>query len=253
MLSTPPTTEETELIQKRPLKEDISDVLHEKIISGIYKPGDWLRQDDIATQLGVSMTPVREALDLLVSAGLAERVPYRGVRVRAMSTKDVVEAYGLRLVLEAVMAQEAAKRITREQIANLERMLEEMKHHQSLKDVSSERKSSREFHSAIAEATRNDLLIKMYAVVSNAFPDWLLYEALFRYPEILADSLTNTYKEHVAIVDALKKGDADRAAQKSIEHLMESGKWLEEYLDIPAELLREKEEQVSPLMKKTKK
>ena len=72
--------QETELIQKRPLKEDIFDVLHEKIISGLYKPGDWLRQDDIATQLGVSMTPVREALDLLVSSGLAERVPYRGVR-----------------------------------------------------------------------------------------------------------------------------------------------------------------------------
>jgi len=67
-------SEESELIQKRPLKEDIFDVLHEKIISGKYKPGDWLRQDDIATQLGVSMTPVREGLDLLVSSGLAERV-----------------------------------------------------------------------------------------------------------------------------------------------------------------------------------
>ena len=65
--------------------------------------------------------------------------------------------------------------------------------------------------------------------------------------------MNNTYKEHVAIVDALKKADADLAAKKSIEHLMESGKWLEEYLDIPAALLREKEEQVSPLMKKTKK
>jgi DNA-binding GntR family transcriptional regulator len=109
MFISPQTTEESELIQKRPLKEDIFDVLHEKIISGVYKPGDWLRQDDIATQLGVSMTPVREALDLLVSAGLAERVPYRGVRVRQMSTKDVVEAYGLRLILEAVIAQEAAR------------------------------------------------------------------------------------------------------------------------------------------------
>jgi len=251
MLSNPPT-EETELIQKRPLKEDIFDVLHEKIISGTYKPGDWLRQDDIATQLGVSMTPVREALDLLVSAGLAERVPYRGVRVREMSTKDVVEAYGLRLFLEAVIAQEAARNITREQVAGLERTLDEMKKHESLKEVSSERKSSREFHSAIAVATKNDLLIKMYAVVSNAFPDWLLYEALFRYPEILADSMMSTYKEHVAIVDALKNGDEDQAVQKSIEHVMESGKWLEEYLDIPAELLREKEGQVSPLMQKSK-
>lgn len=252
MLSNLPT-EETELIQKRPLKEDIFDVLHEKIISGTYKPGDWLRQDDIATHLGVSMTPVREALDLLVSAGLAERVPYRGVRVREMSTKDVVEAYGLRLVLEAVIAQEAARNITLEQVAGLERILEQMKRHETLKDVSSERQSSREFHTAVAEATKNDLLIKLYAVVTNAFPDWLLYEALFRYPELLADSMLSTYREHVAIVDALKKRDAERAVQKSIEHVMESGKWLEEYLDIPSELLREKEEQVLPLMMKTRK
>ena len=242
-------SEETELIQKRPLKEDIFDVLHEKIISGTYKPGDWLRQEDIATQLGVSMTPVREGLDLLVSAGLAERVPYRGVRVREMSTKDIVEAYGLRMLLEALIAQEAARNITPEQITKLERMLHEMKKHDTLQEVSSERKSSREFHSAIAEATKNDLLIKLYAVVANAFPDWLLYEALFRYPELIAGSMASTYREHVAIVEALKNGDSDAAARKSIEHLMESGKWLEDYLDIPAELLREKEEQVSFLMK----
>ena len=250
MLVRSQSSEETELIQKRPLKEDIFDILHEKIISGAYKPGDWLRQEDIATQLGVSMTPVRECLDMLVSAGLAERVPYRGVRVREMSTKDVVEAYGLRLVLEAVISQEAAKNITPEQVARLERMLAEMKKHDTLQEVSSERKSSREFHSAIAEATKNDLLIKLYEVVSNAFPDWLLYEALFRHPELIAESMSSTYEEHVAIVEALKKGDADQAAQNAIVHVMESGKWLKEYLQIPAELLSEKEQQVSPLIKK---
>ena len=58
--------------------------------------------------MGVSMTPVREALDLLVSTGLAERVPYRGVRVREMSAKDIADAYGLRLILEALTAREAA-------------------------------------------------------------------------------------------------------------------------------------------------
>ena len=242
--------QESELIQKRPLKEDIFDVLHEKIISGMYKPGDWLRQEDIATQLGVSMTPVREGLDLLVSAGLAERVPYRGVRVRAISPKDVVEAYGLRLVLEAMIAQEAARNVTDEQIEDLERMLEQMKTHDSLKEMSAEQKSSREFHAAIAEASRNDLLIKLYAIVTNAFPDWLLYEALFRNPDLLADSTANTLKGHIAIVNALKKRDGDQAAQKSIEHVIESGRWLEEYLDIPAELLHEKEQQVSPLLKK---
>src|SRR6266498_4296974 len=215
MLINSQPNEETELIQKRPLKEDIFDVLHQKIISGAYKPGDWLRQEDIATQLGVSMTPVREGLDLLVSAGLVERVPYRGVRVREISPKDVIEAYGLRLVLEAIIAQEAARNINGDQVRDLEGMLDEMKKHETLNEMSNARRLSREFHSAIAETSKNDLLIKLYAVVANAFPDWLLYEALFRNPEILADSMATTHEEHIAIVDALRERDRDKAVQKS--------------------------------------
>ena len=239
--------------QKRPLKEDIFDTLHDKIISGEYKPGEWLRQDDIATQLGVSMTPVRESLDLLVSAGLAERVPYRGVRVRELVTKDVVEAYGMRLHLEVIIAQEATKHITPEQIQGLERTLDEMKKHNSLKEMSVARRLSRDFHSAIAIATGNDLLVKLYSIVANAFPDWILYEALFRNPEILSESMTNMHDEHAAIIDVLKQGDEMKAALTSVEHVMESGKWLETYLSppVPAELLRNKEQQVLSLLKLT--
>ena len=80
-----------------------------------------------------------------------------------------------------------------------------------------------------------------------------MYEALFRHPELLADTMMSTYREHVAIVNALKQGDGDRAVQESIAHVMELGKWLEAYLDIPAGLLREKEDQVSPLLKKSRK
>jgi DNA-binding GntR family transcriptional regulator len=236
----------------KPLKEELFDALHRQIIAGKYGPGDWLRQEEIASQMGVSMTPVREALDLLVAAGLAERVPYRGVRVREMSSKDVADAYGLRLILEAIIAREAANNITPEQVSGLENMLDEMKNHVSLNEMPLARQLSREFHTAIANASGNDLLIKLYAVVANAFPDWLLYEALFRKPELVANSMADTNKEHIAIVSALKKRDADKTVQKSIEHLMESGKWLEEYLNIPSELLREKEEQVSFLVRKTK-
>jgi DNA-binding GntR family transcriptional regulator len=242
---------ERELTHK-PLKEEIFDALHRQIIAGKYGPGDWLRQEDIASQMGVSMTPVREALDLLVAAGLAERVPYRGVQVREMSDKDISDAYGLRLILEAVIAREAARNITPEQVSGLEKMLEEMKKHVSLNEIPLARQLSREFHSAIAESSGNPLLVKLYAVVANAFPDWLLYEALFRKPEMIAESMEDTQGEHVAIVNALKKGDAEKAAQKSIEHVMESGKWLKDYRNIPAELLREKEEQVLPFIKKSK-
>jgi DNA-binding GntR family transcriptional regulator len=199
------------------------------------------------------MTPVREAFDLLVASGLAERVAYRGVRVREISTRDIVEAYGLRLYLEVMIAEEAARKITSEQVAGLERTIAEMKKHDDLKDVSIQRKLSREFHSAIAEITKNDLLIKLYGIVSNAFPDWLLYEALFRYPEILQDSMASMHTEHITIVDALKKRDGLKAALKSVEHVMESGQWLVDYLNIPTELLRDKEEQVLSLLNKTSK
>ena len=59
-----------EWVRKRSLKEEVFDLLHQRIVAGKYSPGEWLRQEDISSQLGVSQTPVREALDLLVSVGL---------------------------------------------------------------------------------------------------------------------------------------------------------------------------------------
>lgn len=236
----------------KPLKEEIYDALHRQIIIGTYEPGDWLRQEEIAGKMGVSMTPVREALDLLVAKGIAERVPYRGVRVREMSTKDVVEAYGMRLFLEAMIARETALNITPDQLKKLEEIMAEMDRHVELSEMPQERQLSREFHAAIAEASGNNLLIQLYAIVSNAFPDWLLYEALYRKPELLSGSVVQTHDEHTAILDAFKQHNPDLAVKVSLEHVMESGKWLETYRDIPGTLLREKEKQVSHLIKKTK-
>jgi DNA-binding GntR family transcriptional regulator len=128
----------------------------------------------------------------------------------------------------------------------------EMGKRHSLKDVSRIRQLSREFHAQIAEASGNELMVKLYDVVSNAFPDWLLYEAIFRKPELLESSMDSMQQEHTAMLEAFKKGNTEKAVQKSVEHLMESGKWLEEYLDVPPELLREKEAQVSFLLKNSK-
>lgn len=236
----------------KPLREEIYDAIHRKIIAGKYAPGDWLRQEEIASQMGVSMTPVREALDLLVAKGIAERVPYRGVCVRQMSEKDVVEAYGMRLFLEAMIARETALNISPQQIANLESILAEMDKHVDLNEMPLERQLSREFHAAVAEASGNNLLIQLYAIASNAFPDWLLYEALFRKPELVSSSVAQAHSEHAAILSAFKKRDPDLAMKVSLEHVMESGRWLENYRNIPSKLLREKEKQVAHLMKKAK-
>lgn len=236
----------------KPLKEEIYDALHRQIIAGKYGTGEWLRQEEIASQMGVSMTPVREALDLLVAKGIAERVPYRGVRVRDMSEKDVVDAYGMRLFLEAMIARETALNITPEQIESLESIMAEMDRHVELSEMPQERQMSREFHAAIAEASGNNLLIQLYAIVSNAFPDWLLYEALYRKPELVSSSVAQTHDEHSAILETFKKHDPDLAVKVSLEHVMESGRWLENYRNIPAKLLQEKERQVSHLIKKSK-
>lgn len=236
----------------KPLKDEIYDALHRQIIAGKYAPGDWLRQDDIAVQMGVSMTPVREALDLLVAKGIAERVPYRGVRIRELSVQGVVEAYEMRLFLEAMIARETALNITPEQFSRLEAIMAEMDRHVELSEMPQERHLSREFHAAIAEASGNSLLIQLYAIVSNAFPDWLLYEALYRKPELVSSSVAQTHDEHAAILDAFKKGDPELAVKISLQHVMESGRWLEKYRNIPAKLLREKEKHVLHLIKKTK-
>jgi DNA-binding GntR family transcriptional regulator len=239
-------------VQHKPLKEEIFEALHKQIIAGKYLPGDWLRQEEIANQMGVSMTPVREGLDLLVAAGLAERVPYRGVRVPEMSQNDIVEAYGLRLMLEAIAAYDATMHITREQVLALSRTQDELKNQVTLNEMSHARQLSREFHSNIVAAAGNGLLAKLYDIVANAFPDWMLYEAMFHHPELLTDSLSDDEKEHRAILDALAKGKPNEAAQKAVDHILHLGKSLEELLDIPSELLREKERQVLLLLKQPK-
>jgi DNA-binding GntR family transcriptional regulator len=231
--------------QHRPIKEEVFEALHQRIIAGEYSSGQWLRQEEIAAQMGVSMTPVREALDLLVSAGLAERVPYRGVRVLELSQREIAEAYGLRLLLEVAAARAAATRITPEQLEELTRIVDELQTQVTLNDMSHARQLSRRFHLSVVKASGDALLIRLYGVVANAFPDWMLYEAMFRHPELLAASLAEEQAEHQAIVQALTDGDATKAARESTNHILHMGRDLENLIGIPGDLLREKEQRAA--------
>ena len=241
--------QETTPLLRKPLKEEVFEVLHERIIAGQYTPGEWLRQEDISSQLGISMTPVREALDLLVSAGLAERIPYRGVRVLQPSVQEIVDSYGLRLLLECSAVYSAAIYILPEQIAHLNKILDQSKSLVKLKDMSRDRALSRELHGTIVAASGNILLHKMYLTVLNTFPDWMLYEYLFRHPELLDTSMTREYKEHQEIVAALSEHKSELAVQKTIKHLTNLGRELKDYLGIPGELVGLKENQILSLLK----
>ena len=231
---------DTENLQRKSLKEEIFDILHGKIIAGDVTPGAWLRQDDIASQLGVSMTPVREALDLLVSVGLAERVPYRGVRVPQPSAEEIAEAYALRLLLESAGARAAAHNRTQAQVEELNRILSQMQGLLSLDDMSTLRQLSRQFHQAVIAIGGNSTLDKLFETVMNSFPDWMLYEYLFRHTDLLELSLVDEYKDHIALVEAIEAGDADLAAQRAIEHIRKLGEEVVTFLEIPIDLLNSK-------------
>lgn len=234
-----PTDEGT--LQRKPLKEEVFDVLHRDILSGEYVAGSWLRQQEIARRLGVSMTPVREALDLLVSAGLAERVAYKGVRLLRPSKPEILDAYEMRLMLEGPASRAAAESITKPQLAALAELLDEGDRLLKLDDLIKERAISTKLHIAIVAAAGNALLDRAYRQVLRAFPDWMLYEHLFRMPGLLEGSLQNEHREHRRIVDALRNGDPDAAEAMAIEHILQRGRELEQHLGIPRRALHRRE------------
>ncbi len=239
---------DTVVVHRKPLKEEVFEILHGRIIAGQYSAGEWLRQEDISLQLGVSMTPVREALDLLVSAGLAERVPYRGVRVLEPSSKEILNSYGMRLLLESAAVYAAALNVSGAQIGQLRAILEESRTLVKLKDMSRQRVLSRQLHGAIVAASGNMQLHRIYTTVLNTFPDWMLYEYLFRHPEFLDDSINNEYVEHSGIVEALAAHEPALAVQRTLQHLLNRGTELETYLGIPRDLVKATEDQILPLL-----
>lgn len=246
MMLLPESQTELESLQRRSLREEIFGVLHKKIIAGKVQPGEWLRQEEIATQLGVSMTPVREALDLLVSVGLAERVPYRGVRVPQPSPSEIAEAYAMRLLLESAGARASAIKLAassqaeQAQVEELKHILHQMKGLVSLDDMSTLRQLSRQFHRSAVAIGGNMMLDRFYEMAMNSFPDWMLYEYLFRHPDFLESSLADEYEEHMALVYAIESGDPLLAEQRALAHIHTLGNQLASFLGIAKELLESK-------------
>ena len=227
----------------RSLRDEVFDILHKRIIAGEVRPGEWLRQDDIASQLGVSMTPVREALDLLVASGLAEREPYRGVRVVELTHDEMLDAYGLRILLEPAAARLASQTATPPQVEELKRLLVGTLELVRLEDMSRLRECSRQFHAAVVTMSGSPLLTRLYGIAAAKFPDWMLYEAMFRHPEALTESLRAEQAQHRAILNAIAARDPEAAARASLDHILSLGKDLETYLGIPRELIQQKEKQ----------
>jgi DNA-binding GntR family transcriptional regulator len=220
------------------------EAIRERILSGYFKPGDWLRQEELSQRLTVSHTPVREALDRLVADGLAERVPHRGVRVSIIDENDLAEVYCLRLYIEPLVVRLATMNCLRGQLKNLEAIIDQAEEMTSLDDMPSRRQLNREFHNVICKSCRSVTLCRLHEIIWNKFPDWMFYEGLYRHPASLQPRLHREIKEHRALLNAIAERHVDLASEIATKHIKGTKEDLIEVFKISRHILDEKQRQM---------
>lgn len=236
---------ESEYSSVREKHKSLADLVYEavraKIISGEIPPGDWLRQEELSQQFGVSHTPVREALDRLISDGLTERVPHKGVQVATIDEQDIAELYCLRLLLEPIALRLAAANMNDRQIDRLRQIIQKASALTDLEDMPARRRMNREFHLMICRSCRSPIFQHLYELVWNRYPDWMFYEGLHRDPATLDRRLRRETEEHSEMLDAILRGDIPRVEQLALNHLaLFTAEDLNELFGIPIKLLEDK-------------
>lgn len=198
----------------QPLREVVFETLRDAIRKGILKPGERLMEIHLAEQLGVSRTPVREAIRKLELEGYVIMMPRRGTYVSNLSIKDINEVFEIRTSLDSLASGLAAERITDEELEHLQRLLvvigEAIKEKNMEKIVEADTK----FHDILYQASRNNRLV---GIIYNLREQLTSFRAKsMAYPGRLVETL----EEHRRIVDTIAQGDAV-AAQKASEYHME--------------------------------
>jgi DNA-binding GntR family transcriptional regulator len=195
------------------LREQIKDVILQRIVEGSLQPGSRIVETRIAQELGVSQGPVREALRDLEQLGCVVHEPNRGCSVRDFSLEELLEAFPVRAALEALAARLAAERITKAELAELEQLLERMTKAARRGDAHDQSQANASFHATIVRAARNPTLERQWQMLE---PYSRTYLTVSR-PGI---DLVFLSDRHVPILDALRGRDAAAAAHAMHEHLM---------------------------------
>ena len=191
----------------------IVDDLKEGIIAGRYKPGQRLREADLALKYSVSKTPVREALRYLASIGFVELVPNVGARVKNINVAEVKELFQIQIVLERLAVEEAITNLGKADYDRLEEYISQMKDCLQRKDYRGYEKANMDFHALIWERSGNKNLFKM---LQNVYERLHKTRAVMRWqPEVSWAKVS----EHRAILDALVKKDHDKAKELLSSHI----------------------------------
>ncbi len=184
---------------KLPLAKQIYTSLKEKILLIEYPPGQILQEKELADQFGIGKTPVREALIYLDAEGLVERVPYGTTYVAEIDFAKLRDTFELRNSLMEIAGQWASKRVTQEELRQMEDMVQRMENETDPRNLM---RLDSEFHELINEATRNQMLCKAL--------EMLRYQAIRVWALARDKSFTLEFKEDLQeILQALKEGNSN--------------------------------------------
>lgn len=197
----------------KPLRELVFEKLREAIVDGTLPSGERLMEVQLADDLGVSRTPVREAIRRLEMEGFVVMTPRKGAYVSGFSLKDITDVFEIREALEALAASLAAERISEEQITDLYRHLELFEKATVSHDVEEWVKLDTSFHAVIYTASQNERLVQM---INNIMEKILRYRKMSLKPE---ERIKFAYKEHQDIVAALARRDREAARKAASIHI----------------------------------
>ncbi len=196
-----------------PLRDVVFNTLREAILKGDLKPGERLMELQLADKLGVSRTPIREAIRMLQQEGLAVTIPRRGAEVAGMTEKDMEDVLQIREALEILAVQLASEKITEEQIAQLEEKLTAFEEAIKTAEVKRIAQSDIDFHDLIYNAGENPRLV---AMLNN------LREQIYRYRvEYLKDEriYPRLIEEHKQIIIGLKERNKNYVVEMTKKHV----------------------------------
>lgn len=200
-------------MQPRPnLGDEVASELRDRILSGVFRPGDKLPQDRIAAELGVSKLPVREALIRLEAEGLVTNPPRRGSFVAPIVPEDVVDAYVIYGLVSGHAARRAADRISKADLRRLDLLAGEM---EAAEDTEAQSVLNSEFHAIINRAGGSRRLRSALRSFSRTLPT-----NFFGVRWHWAD---HAHEDHREIIAALRSKDGERAFQAMFSHLRRSG------------------------------
>ncbi len=204
---------QAKLDRRRPMRDQIYPLIRDMILTGVIKPGDAIDEKAIATELGISRTPVREAVKKLSDEHLVDVVAQSGTRASRIDAKEIEQAYLIRRVLEMESAAHAAPLITD---AHLESLRQNLKHHADAieqKSYVSAVQIDDDFHRRIAEIAGLPRLWHMIEI-SKAHLDRCRHMLLPRTGEAAA-----ALDQHRVVIDALATCKPDTAREAMRSHL----------------------------------